>query len=90
MGANRLWTPKQIFPVPGTVFVKYLERIPSEVVEKSTLPELQDIVRKAFKDNMQTLDDSIVFNTDNKPYKWFFMMLAFLVLFWVSIVKIFL
>jgi len=40
MGAHRLWPPKQPFPSAGTLVVKYLERIPKEVVERSSVAEL--------------------------------------------------
>jgi len=40
MGAHRLWPPKQPFPSAGTVYVKYLEKIPKEVVSKLSLEEL--------------------------------------------------
>jgi len=90
MGANRLWPPGQPFPLPGTLVVRYLERIPKEKIEQLTLPELQELVKEKFEKNIDVLDDRVVFSTENKPYGVFIANLACLLGFWVLIVKNFL
>eukprot|EP00330_Aristerostoma_sp_ATCC50986_P002244 CAMPEP_0114589146 /NCGR_PEP_ID=MMETSP0125-20121206/11672_1 /TAXON_ID=485358 ORGANISM="Aristerostoma sp., Strain ATCC 50986" /NCGR_SAMPLE_ID=MMETSP0125 /ASSEMBLY_ACC=CAM_ASM_000245 /LENGTH=279 /DNA_ID=CAMNT_0001785897 /DNA_START=32 /DNA_END=868 /DNA_ORIENTATION=+ len=67
-GAHRLWPPGTIFPKSGQMFMEYLEAIPGEEVEKLSVEELQDKVRKIMTARMDRLPDEVVFSQEDKPW----------------------
>jgi len=88
-GSHRLWKPGQIFPVPGTISIKYLERIPKEFIEKHTIEELQEEVKKRLSAELEYIPDDVIYNTENKPYKVFICIMLIVSVFWTILIKLF-
>jgi 1-acyl-sn-glycerol-3-phosphate acyltransferase len=98
IGANRLFAPGQMLPRPGTMtlslsnivgtlVVRYLEKIPKEVVETSSLEELQKIVEKKLKEGLEPIPDQVIYSTDKRPMGYFIFLLCFLYAFWSFILR---
>lgn len=88
-GSHRLWKSGTIFPIPGVIVIKYLERIPKEFIEKVTVEELQDEVKKRLSAELSYVDDEVIYNTENKPYKVFICIMLFVSVFWTLLIKLF-
>jgi 1-acyl-sn-glycerol-3-phosphate acyltransferase len=88
-GSHRLWKPGHVFPLPGTISVKYLERIPKEFIEKSTVEEVQAEVQKRLKAELEFVPDEVIYNSENKPYKVFISVMLFVSIYWTLLIKLF-
>jgi len=73
----------------GTISVKYLERIPKEFIEKSTVEEVQAEVQKRLKAELEFVPDEVIYNSENKPYKVFISVMLFVSIYWTLLIKLF-
>ena len=101
-GSHRLWKSGSIFPTPGisllnkkysvhlgVIVIKYLERIPREFIEKCSIEELQEEVKKRICKELTYIPDEVIYNTENKPYKVFICIMLFVSVFWTLLIKLF-
>lgn len=89
IGSHRLWPPGQFFPSAGTVIVKYLDRIPKDFVENKSLEEVQAEVNKRLTKELEAVPDEVIFNTENKPYKVFIIIMTVVCVFWTLLLRAF-
>ena len=73
----------------GHVFLKYLERIPKEFVQKSSLEDMQAEVKRRFVQELATVPDEVIFSQEKKPYKTFIIYLALLIVNCIFLIKLF-
>lgn len=46
VGSSRIWGPSQLLPQKGTIFVKFLKRIPYEEISHMDHNQLRELVEK--------------------------------------------
>eukprot|EP00828_Plagiopyla_frontata_P009827 TRINITY_DN15093_c0_g1_i1.p1 TRINITY_DN15093_c0_g1~~TRINITY_DN15093_c0_g1_i1.p1 ORF type:complete len:249 (-),score=31.80 TRINITY_DN15093_c0_g1_i1:151-897(-) len=52
-GGYRVWPQGQLIPNSGSVVLRYMPLIPKEIVEKSSLEELQEIVKNKYEEGLK-------------------------------------
>jgi uncharacterized membrane protein len=67
--------------------VRYMEKIPREVVDKASVDELREEVEKKLRLGLESVDDQVIFSTDKKPSKYFLFLLCVLYVFWSFLLR---
>mmetsp|Transcript_1096 Transcript_1096/g.977 ORF Transcript_1096/g.977 Transcript_1096/m.977 type:complete len:115 (-) Transcript_1096:521-865(-) len=88
VGANRLFKPGQIVPTPGNIVIRYLEKIPKDVVETTSLEDLQAMVRTKLQEGLETVPDHVIYDSHKRPMGYSIFMLGLMYAFWATVGKL--
>jgi hypothetical protein len=66
------------------LYVKYLKRIPVDIVKKLSVPELMELVRERMSEKIEDIPDHQIVGVGNQyyPFFFFYMLIHFLGIWW--------
>lgn len=73
----------------GTVIIKYLDKLPQDMIESKSVEDLQAEVKKRLTKELESVPDQVIFSTENKPYKVFICIMMIVAVFWTVLLRFF-